>query len=77
MQRTPFPRHKKSLTGLLTGTPASPALRQALCEVAAKIPGVTVKGDFIDLLGRTGMPLKIGPMTLVVNPGNGQVLAEL
>jgi hypothetical protein len=77
MQRTPFPRHKKSMTGLLTGTPACPALRPAPWEVAAKIPGVTVKGDFRDLLGRTGMPLKIGPMTLVVNPGNGQVLAEL
>lgn len=53
----------------------SPALRKALYEVAAKIPGVTVAGTYTDSLGRTGTVLHIGLWTMTVDTGNGQILA--
>jgi hypothetical protein len=61
--------------GLLVETPASPALREALYNVAANIPGVAVNGDYTDSLGRTGTALRLGVETLVIDPANGQLLA--
>jgi hypothetical protein len=62
------------ITNLLSGTPASPALREALYKVAATIPGVTVKGTYTDALGRTGTALQLGPLTAVIDPSTGQYL---
>jgi hypothetical protein len=67
----------QDIMGLLGGAPAPPALREALYEVAAKIPGVRVRGDYTDSLGRTGTALRLGIMTMVVNPGDGQLLDEI
>jgi hypothetical protein len=61
--------------GLLVETPASPALREALYDVAASIPGVAVNGAYTDSLGRTGTALSLGVETLVIDPANGQLLA--
>jgi hypothetical protein len=61
--------------GLLVETPASPALREALYDVAASIPGVAVNGDYTDSLGRTGTALSLGGETLVIDPASGQLLA--
>jgi hypothetical protein len=60
---------------LLIETPASPALREALYDVAASIPGVAVYGDYKDSLGRTGTALTLDRQTLVIDPVNGQLLA--
>jgi hypothetical protein len=64
-----------TVLGLLVETPASPALREALYEVAADIPGVAVNEDYTDSLGRTGTALGLGEETLVIDPANGQLLA--
>ena len=61
--------------GLLVETPASPALREALYNVAANIPGVAADGDYTDSLGRTGTALSLGQETLVIDPASGQLLA--
>lgn len=67
-----------SLVGdLLRESPAPPALREALYDVAASIPGVRVAGHYIDALGRTGTAVERGGETLVINPGNGQLLADI
>lgn len=62
---------------LLRESPASPALREALYEVAANIPGVSVRGDYIDALGRTGTAVERNGEDLVIDPGNGQLLADI
>ena len=67
----------ESIWNLLTSAPLPPTLRKALYEVTAEIPGVTVVGEYTDSLGRTGMALHIGIWTMVVDTGNGQVLAML
>ena len=65
---------------LLSESPASPALREALYEVAATIPGVTIKGNFTDRLGRTGTAVAFdgkggtGLPTLVIDRANGALL---
>ena len=64
-----------TVLGLLVETPASPALREALYNVAASIPGVAVNGDYTDSLGRTGTALRLGEETLVIDAANGQLLA--
>lgn len=64
-----------TVLGLLVETPASPALRAALYDVAANIPGVAVNGDYTDSLGRTGTALRLGEHTLVIDRANGQLLA--
>lgn len=64
-----------TVLGLLVETPASPALREALYDVAASIPGVAVNGDYTDSLGRTGTALSLGGETLVIDPASGQLLA--
>jgi hypothetical protein len=61
---------------LLRESPAPPALREALYDVVASIPGVKLVGDYKDALGRTGTAVERDGVTLVVDPDNGQLLAE-
>jgi hypothetical protein len=63
---------------LLRESPASPALRRALYEVAAGIPGVRLVGNLKDALGRTGVGVeRSDESTLLIDPASGQLLAEL
>lgn len=62
---------------LLRESPAPPALREALYEVAADIPGVVVKGDYTDALGRTGTAVERNGEALVIDRGSGQLLADI
>ena len=62
---------------LLRESPASPALRQALYDVAAGIPGVRVTGKVTDASGRTGTGVTYGGETYVIDPGTGRLLAEV
>jgi len=67
----------ESIWNLLTSEPVPAALQKALYEVAAKIPGVTVAGQYTDSLGRTGTALHLGMWTMVVDPDTGRILAML
>ncbi len=67
----------ESIWNLVTSEPVPAPLRKALYEVAAKIPGVTVAGQYTDSLGRTGTALHIGMWTMVVDPDTGQILAMM
>jgi len=67
----------QSIWNLVTSEPVPASLRKALYEVAAKIPGVTVDGQYTDSLGRTGTALHIGMWTMVVDPDTGQILAMM
>jgi hypothetical protein len=62
---------------LLRESPASPALREALYEVAANIPGVKLVGHYQDALGRAGTAVERDGETLVIDPKNGQLLADI
>jgi hypothetical protein len=62
---------------LLRESPAPPALREALYEVAANIPGVELVGHYKDALGRTGTAVERDGEILVINPNSGQLLADL
>jgi hypothetical protein len=62
---------------LLRESPAPPALREALYEVAASIPGVKLIGHYKDALGRTGTAVERDGETLVIDPNNGQLLADI
>lgn len=62
---------------LLRESPAPPALREALYEVAASIPGVALVGHYKDALGRTGTAVERDGETLVIDPDNGQLLADI
>jgi RNA polymerase sigma factor (sigma-70 family) len=66
----------QSIMNTLTDSPTTPALRKALYEDAAKIPGVTVTGKYTDSLGRTGTALHVGLFTMVIDTSNGQVLSS-
>jgi hypothetical protein len=61
---------------LLRESPAPPALRKALFDVAAGIPGVHLTGKVTDGLGRTGTGVTRGDETLVVDPADGALLAD-
>jgi hypothetical protein len=61
---------------LLRESPAPPALRKALYDVAAGIPGVHLTGKVTDSLGRTGTGVARDGETLVVDPANGELLAD-
>ncbi|MFT3873885.1 MAG: hypothetical protein QM714_14785 [Nocardioides sp.] len=50
----------KNAIGLLTYTPASPAIRKQLWQQLAKVPGVTFDGRATDALGRSGWRLTWG-----------------
>ncbi|HEY2312252.1 MAG TPA: sigma factor-like helix-turn-helix DNA-binding protein [Streptosporangiaceae bacterium] len=62
---------------LLPESPASPALREALYEVVANIPGVKLLGHYKDALGRTGTAVERDGETLVIDPNTGQLLADI
>ncbi len=61
---------------LLRESPAPPALRKALYDVAAGIPGVHLTGKTTDALGRPGTGVERDGETLVVDPANGALLAD-
>jgi hypothetical protein len=61
---------------LLRESPAPPALRKALYDVAAGIPGVHLTGKVTDELGRTGTGVERGGETLVIDPADGKLLAD-
>jgi hypothetical protein len=67
----------QSIWNLVTSEPVPAPLQKALYEVAAKIPGVTVAGQYTDSLGRTGTALHLGMWTMVVDPDSGQILAMM
>lgn len=62
---------------VLVDTPAPQAVRAALFKVEASIPGVTVVGRYTDPLGRTGIALRLGRSTIVVNPVGGAVIDDI
>ena len=45
--------------------------------VAANIPGVKLVGHYKDTLGRTGTAVERDGETLVIDPNNGQLLADI
>ena len=61
---------------LLRESPAPPALRRALYDVAAGIPGVHLTGKVTDMLDRTGTGVTRDGETLVIDPANGTLLAD-
>ena len=61
---------------LLRESPAPPALRKALYDVAAGIPGVHLTGKVTDGLGRAGTGVERGGETLVIDPADGRLLAD-
>ncbi len=61
---------------LLRESPAPPALRRALYDVAAGIPGVHLTGKVTDMLGRTGTGVTRDGETLVIDPADGALLAD-
>jgi hypothetical protein len=67
----------QTISILLAGDPVSPAMRMALFELAEKIPGAIVAGEYTDSLGRTGIALRLGADTQVIDTSNGQILATL
>jgi hypothetical protein len=62
---------------LLRESPASPALRKALYDVAAGIPGVRLVGNLKDATGRTGGGVERNGETLLIDPATGRLLADL
>ncbi|MCW2601223.1 MAG: hypothetical protein JWM02_3052 [Frankiales bacterium] len=61
---------------LLRESPAAPALREALWEVAARIPGVTLVGVVADSAGRSGVAVERGDQRYVLDPKDGRLLEE-
>lgn len=71
----------ESAKSLLVGTPAPPALRQALWEVTATIPGVELAGRVTDAVGRGGIAVERDDRAngrqmerLIVDPDDGRLL---
>jgi hypothetical protein len=56
-----------NIVGLLFESPSPPALRSALYDVAARLPGVTLVSNSRDLIGRTAAEVYLPPGF----PGNG------
>ncbi|MHA7134366.1 hypothetical protein [Oerskovia turbata] len=70
-----------AIRGFLAASPAPPALRLALYEVAAGLPGTTVTPGATDAAGRTGVLLERrhphGHVNrLIIEPGTGRLLEE-
>ena len=61
---------------LLRESPAPPALRKALWEVAASIPGVRLVGDVTDGAGRAGVAVERNDQRYVLDPSTGRLLEE-
>ncbi len=62
---------------LLRESPAPPALREALWEVAARIPGVSLIGTVTDGAGRQGVAVQRGGLRYVLDPSDGRLLEEV
>ncbi|MDM7855316.1 CU044_5270 family protein [Cellulomonas alba] len=67
---------------LLRETPASPQLRAALWDVAARVPGVTVVGTVQDHAGRTGKAVErtmpgSGRERLILDTSDGRLLEQV
>ncbi|WP_328291346.1 CU044_5270 family protein [Kineococcus sp. NBC_00420] len=70
-----------TVTDLLTESPASPALRRALWEVAARVPGAEVLGPMTDAAGRTGTAIERDELdqnryryVYILDPTTGELL---
>ena len=61
---------------LLRESPAPPALRKALWEVAARIPGIELVGAVTDHAGRAGVAVERGDQRYVLDPSDGRLLEE-
>ena len=61
---------------LLRESPAPHALRKALWEVAAKVPGVRLVGTVTDSAGRSGIAVERGDQRYVLDPSDGRLLEE-
>ncbi|MCW2543621.1 MAG: hypothetical protein JWM40_1173 [Frankiales bacterium] len=61
---------------LLRESPAPPALRKALWEVAARVPGVKLVGVVADSVGRAGVAVERHDSRYVLDPSNGRLLEE-
>lgn len=71
----------EGVKGLLVDTPAPPALRQGLWEVAASIDGVELAGHVTDAAGRSGIAVERDDRAndrqmerLIVDPDDGRLL---
>lgn len=62
---------------LLRESPAPPALRKALWEVAARVPGVRLVGATVDAAGRPGIAVERGDTRYVLDPADGRLLEEV
>lgn len=74
--RDPDARLFVNVGDLLRESPASPALRKALWEVAARIPGVTLVGTVTDDAGRQGVAVEHAGQRYVIDTDDGRLLAE-
>ena len=61
---------------LLAESPAPPALRKALWEIAARVPGVTLVGAVKDSAGRPGVEIKRGDEGYILDPKDGRLLEQ-
>lgn len=61
---------------LLRESPAPPALRRALWEVAARVPGVELVGAVTDGAGRSGTAVERHGQRYVLDPQTGRLLEE-
>ena len=61
---------------LLRESPAPPALRKALWQVAARIPGIELVGPVTDHAGRAGVAVERHGMRYVLDPDDGRLLEE-
>ena len=62
--------------GLLRESPAPPALRKALWEVASRVPGTSLIGAAKDSSGRSGVAIRRGDHGYVLNPRDGRLFEE-
>lgn len=61
---------------LLAESPAPPALRKTLWEIAARIPGVTLVGAVKDSAGRPGVEIRRGHEGYILDPKDGRLLEQ-
>jgi hypothetical protein len=66
-----------TVVDLLVNSPAPPALREALWQVAAKLPDTELGGDVTDSTGRPGVRVTRPYEELIVDPDTGRLLERL
>lgn len=72
----------KMAAELLAESPAPPAVREALWQVIAGVPGVTSAGQVRDALGRVGIGLSLntpgrGRLEYIIDPAAGTILQSM